>query len=448
MLFHLKRGLDIRLPGEPAGPIRDAPATRSVALLGFDYVDLKPSLKVAVGDSVYAGQCLFEHRLHSDLKFTAPGTGRVAEINRGPRRSLDSVVIELVDDEEPEPARNLPRGPLNPAAIRETLIAAGLWSAFRTRPYSRVPAPAGSPASLFVTAMDTQPLAPDPVVVIAEREVDFQHGLSSLCTLFPGPVYLCTAPDVSLPVPQAANLRSVQFAGAHPAGLPGTHIHFLQPGVSTAAEAWYIGYQDVMSIGHLLRTGRPSRERVISVAGPGTACPRLLRTRTGADLRDVLGAEFAPDVRVISGSLLSGRQANPHTRFLGRYHNQVTLIPEYRPERAGPTLPRRLALLAATLVGDLTRPGRAPADAIPTTRLNGWPTGMLSVEAFDAVWPLRDPPTPLLRALLTGDTETAAALGCMTLDEEDLALCAYICPSKQDYAGALRDTLRALEQAG
>jgi len=444
MLIKLKRGLDIPIQGAPGPHIEDAPEPRYVGLVGLDYIDLKASMAIEIGDQVRTGQALFRHRLHPQLAFTAPGAGRIAEIHRGPRRSLESVVIELTDQEQPEPV--LPNLPRSPTAndVRTSLSATGLWSAFRSRPYSRVPMPDAKLGSLFVTAMDTQPLAPDPAAIIAQREEDFQLGLRCLCTLCPGPVYLCTAPEFSPGVPDADNLQHVRFAGAHPAGLPGTHMHFLQPGVSLAADTWYIGYPDVLSIGHLFRTGKASLERVISVAGPGTSHPRLLRTRSGADLRDVLGPEFTPDVRVISGSLLSGRRANPNTRFLGRYHNQVTLIPESRPENIRPGLARRLAVLAT----DLITAGHGPQNKVPTTRLNGWPTGMLSVEAFDAVWPLRDPPVPLLRALLTGDTETAAALGCLVLDEEDLALCAYVCPSKLDYASALRDTLRALEKAG
>ena len=444
MLLHLKRGLDIAIRGEPEGPIQEAPEPRHVGLVGLDYIDLKPSMAVAIGDRVHTGQPLVRHRLHPQLAYTAPGAGRITDIHRGPKRSLESVVIELTDHEDPAPV--IPNPPPTPTAdeVRGGLAAAGLWSAFRTRPYSRVPPPDGKLGSLFVTAMDTQPLAPDPAAIIAEREEDFQLGMRCLCTLCPGPVYLCTAPEFSPLVPASDNLQHVRFAGPHPAGLPGTHIHFLQPGVSLLPDTWYIGYQDVLSIGHLFRTGCPSFERVISVAGPGTADPRLLRTRLGADLRDVIGAEFTPDVRVISGSLLSGRRANPNTRFLGRYHNQVTLIPERRHESARRGLAHRFAHLAA----DLMKAGHGPRDKVPTTRLNGWPTGMLSVESFDAVWPLRDPPIPLLRAVLTGDTETAAALGCLVLDEEDLALCAYICPSKLDYGSALRDTLRALERVG
>ncbi len=445
MLIQLDRGLDIPVAGGPLPEvIEDAPVPRHVGLVGLDYIDLKPSLAVQVGDQVATGEPLFGHRSSPRLNFTAPGNGRVVEINRGPRRSLESVVIELAQEDHPVFAPTDLCRSRDPASIRRSLTTAGLWSAFRTRPYSRVPDPDSDLGSLFVTAMDTHPLAPDPAIVIARREDDFHSGIDYLCALCPGPVYLCTAPDVSLYVPAAANLRRVQFAGRHPAGLPGTHMHFLQPQVSLAADTWHIGYQDVLNIGRLYNDGEYCQERIISVTGPGTSRPRLLRTRVGADLRDLLGPEFIPSVRVISGSMLSGRQANPNTRFLGRYHNQVTLIPEADREGVRPSLRSRLGAIA----GDLFNPGRGADATRPTTRLHGWPAGMIAVEAFDSVWPLRDPPAPLLRALLTGDTEAAAALGCLALDEEDLALCAYVCPSKLDYGSALRDALRILEQTG
>jgi Na+-transporting NADH:ubiquinone oxidoreductase subunit A len=448
MLIKLKGGLDLPITGVAGRQIEAAPPSRHVALVGLDYVDLKPSLEVESGDSVRLGQTLFTQRGHPELQFTAPGSGRIAAINRGPRRTLESVVIELADeDDSEEPGWPEARGSRDPARLRAALMASGLWSAFRTRPYSRVPAPDATLNALFVTALDTQPLAPDPVLAISEREADFEAGLDCLCALCEGPVFLCTAPDVRLPVPAADNLRHVQFAGRHPAGLPGTHMHFLAPQLSAAADTWYVGYQDVLSIGRLYRLGVPSRERVIAVAGPATSRPRLLRTRLGADLAELLGTEFTPDVRVISGSVLSGRRANPNTRYLGRYHNQVTLVSEVPASGRARGWTQRAAALGRGLLGDLLKPGEGFAAGAPDTSLNGRAAGMLPVERFDEVWPLTDPPAALLRALLTGDTEGAMALGCLALDEEDLALCAYVCPSKQNYGAALRDTLQAIEQA-
>ena len=62
-----------------------------------------------------------------------------------------------------------------------------------------------------------------------------------------------------------------------------------------------------------------------------------------------------------------------------------------------------------------------------TTSQNGSPRAMVPVGAFEMMMPLDILPTQLLRALLVKDTDMAQALGCLELDEEDLALCSFVC---------------------
>jgi len=437
MLIDVKRGLDVPIGGRPEQRICPGPDPARVALLGLDYTDLRPSVRVQPGQRVAAGETLFVDRADSRVCYTAPGTGRIVEINRGARRSLVSIVIELEADDAAARVE-LPGG--EPAALSRkqictTLLAAGLWPALRARPYGRVANPDGLPVALFVTAMDTNPLAADPRVVIAERADDFADGLAALARLAPA-TYLCTAPDAGLPCPSEEGLRAVQFAGKHPAGLAGTHMRYLQhePG-----EVWQVGYQDVLAIGLLFRTGRVSNERVIALAGPGVGRPRLIRTRLGADLQTLLAGEIEPACRVIAGSVLSGRALTPVSGYLGRYQNQVTVLRDVAIDSAGGA-PGNAFWRAL-----FPRAGWGSA-GILTAAAHGAPDGMLPVEDFDRVWPYAVPPAPLLRALLLRDTETASALGCLALVEEDLALCSYVCPGKLDYGEALRDTLREIER--
>jgi Na+-transporting NADH:ubiquinone oxidoreductase subunit A len=73
---------------------------------------------------------------------------------------------------------------------------------------------------------------------------------------------------------------------------------------------------------------------------------------------------------------------------------------------------------------------------------------MLPMRVFDRVMPLDILPSPLLRALLVRDSDRAQALGCLELDEEDLALCSFVCPAKNDYGTALRINLDRIEKEG
>ncbi|HSG88750.1 MAG TPA: NADH:ubiquinone reductase (Na(+)-transporting) subunit A [Pseudomonadales bacterium] len=444
MLIEVKQGLDVLLAGAPEQAIFPGRAVTRVAVLGLEHVDLRASLRVAEGDAVTMGQTLFVDRAEPRVRFVAPAAGRVVEIHRAARRRLQAVVLAL-DEDAPDIAEaeaKVSSGPiatLARQAICTALCEAGLWPALRARPYGHIAPVDGVPGALFVTAIDTQPGAADPRVVIAARSDDFRSGLEVLARLAPR-TWLCTAPGAELPCPDCEGLQAVAFAGPHPAGLVGTHVRHLHADGGTV---WHVGYQDVLAIGHLFRTGTLTSERVVAVAGPGVHSPQLVRTRLGADLTELLAGEIVPSARVLGGSVLSGRDLSPASGFLGRFEQQVTVLadPPGGVRRFGFARALR-ALLMPT--GSVDR--AALRSARVDTATHGLPSGMLPVEAFDRVWPFDAPPAPLLRALLIRDTETASSLGCLALAEEDLALCAYVCPAKLDYGAALRDTLRELER--
>jgi Na+-transporting NADH:ubiquinone oxidoreductase subunit A len=239
----------------------------------------------------------------------------------------------------------------------------------------------------------------------------------------------------------------VEFSGPHPAGLPGTHIHYLDP-VAADQSVWHIAYQDVITIGHLFKTGRLLTERVVSVAGPGAVKPRLLRTRPGASITELLAGEVVPqrNCRVISGSVLGGFAAEGPMAFLGRYDNQVSVIVEQAERRLFGWFGSGSDKYSFASPFASAR-GQGRLREITTAR-NGRRAAMIPVGAFERVMPLDILPVPLLRALLVKDTDSAQALGCLELAEEDLALTSFVCPSKQDYGAALRINLDQIEKEG
>ena len=267
--------------------------------------------------------------------------------------------------------------------------------------------------------METEPLAADAAIVLEPHQSQFRRGVAALTMLTEGPVFVCRAPGADLVEPDE-RIRVATFAGPHPAGLPGTHIHHLMP-ASAGRSVWHIGYQDAVAIGYLLETGNLWTERTVVLAGPGIRRPGLVRTRLGAGLDDLAAGETIDGaVRLVSGSVLSGR----YSTHLGRYHTQVTVLP-----RGLPVEPR--SLLGAAL---------------------GWarradPGAMIPLAALDAVMPLDILPVPLMRALGIGDIETAERLGCLELVEEDVALLSHLCPGQADYGALLRETLNELEGA-
>ena len=446
MKINIRKGLDIPLAGKPRQEIESGNDVSTVASIGLDTPGLKPKMAVVVGDRVKLGQKLFVDKRNPDIGFTSPGCGVVKVVNRGERRILHSVVIELDgDDAEAFPVFDPGQiDKLDGETVRRVLIESGQWSYIRTRPFSRVPMPDDSPSSVFVTAIDTNPLAADPAVIIKEDREAFEAGVKVISKLTEGPTYVCTKPGADIPVPDS--VRHAEFDGPHPAGLVGTHIHFLDP-VSASKFVWHIGYQDAITMGRLFLTGRFAPDRVVALTGPMVKNPRLIRTRRGASTTELLAGELKPGpVRIISGSALAGHQASGALAWLGRYRNQVCALPEGSPRefltwmRPGRHRYSALRAYASTFMHN--------GDYEMTTSQNGSPRAMVSTGSFERVMPLDILPTPLLKMLIVRDTDAAQELGCLELDEEDLALCSFVCNGKYNYGQHLRKALDEIEVNG
>lgn len=445
----ITKGLDLPIAHAPEPTIHDGPEVRTVAVLAADHIGLKPTMEVAIGDTVKRGQVLFTDKKTPGVRYTAPAAGKVTEVNRGAKRVFQSVVIEVSGDDAEQfqsyDGEQLPN--LTREQVVDNLLASGLWTAFRTRPFSKVPAPESAPHSIFVTAIDTHPLAARPEPVINTRPIDFEHGLQVIRHLTDGAVHVIKRSGATLPGSTIPRIQTHEFEGPHPAGLVGTHIHLLDP-VSDTKTVWHINYQDVMAVGRLFQTGELDNERIVALGGPGMTNPRLIRTQLGASAADLTSGELADgEVRVISGSVLSGRAMTGIDAFLGRYHLQVSALLEGRErdflgwQKPGLDQFSTKRVFASAFL----RPNQTYNF---TTSTNGSRRAMVPIGMYEKVMPLDILPTFLLRALIVGDTDQATALGALELDEEDLALCTFVCPGKTDYGPILRDVLNKIERDG
>ena len=448
-MVNIKKGLDLPISGKPEQKITDTKVVSKVALVGFDYVGMKPTMFVQVGDEVKKGQLLFEDKKTTGVKYTSPANGKVVEINRGEKRVFQSIVIEITGDDavqfEKFDASALSN--LNRDQVVNNLVDSGMWTAFRTRPYSKVPALDAKPNSIFVTAIDTQPLAADPEVIIQANAQSFKDGLSVIEKLTDGKVFVCTKPNTAVASNGSSRVAMEAFSGPHPAGNAGTHIHFLDP-VSDKKQVWSIGYQDVIAIGKLFTSGELSVERIVSIAGPGVKSPRLIKTRIGASLPELINGELSSpsSVRVISGSILGGRTSRDPVAYLGRYANQVSVLEEQKErEFMGWLSPGLNKFSVMNIYLSKLTSGKLFNF---TTTTNGSERAMVPIGSYENVMPLDILPTQLLRSLIVGDTEQSQLLGCLELDEEDLALCTFVCPGKYEYGPILRDNLTRIEKEG
>ena len=461
--MHIDKGLNVPIEGQPELLLDRQPAKVShVAISGRDFWGLKPKMLVQEGDTVKLGQPLFSDKTFAEVVFTSPASGKVSVVNRGAKRFLESVVIEI--DQAAEASGNVVEfaqhdpqaiAGLDRAEVQEQLLLSGMWPQIRTRPYSKIASPQQTPQAFFVNLMDTNPLAPDMAVLLDGQEKALIAGLHAVSKLTEGMVFVCRSPQLSLPsgIGDIPRVRVVDFSGLHPAGLVGTHIHYLAP-VNAEKFVWHIDAHDAISFGKLFLTGGYPTEVRVSLGGPMAKRPRHIVTRRGACVSQLVNGEVSyaqasgesDEVRAVSGSILNGRTAKGFHDYLGAFHRQIVLLEEYGPRR-----------LLGWLIPGFNRYSTArvypsalglPRSYTMSASANGSPRAMVSFGLYEEVVPLDILPTQLLRALLVGDTDTAQGLGALELDEEDLALCSFVCLSKYEYGTALRESLRKIEIEG
>jgi Na+-transporting NADH:ubiquinone oxidoreductase subunit A len=454
----MKKGLDLPINGAPEQSIQDSKTPTRIALLADDYIGMKPTMLVQPGDTVKRGQPVFEDKKSPGILYTAPGAGTVLAIHRGDKRALQSVTIELSDgersgaisaDEQVSFAAYTGKdiAGLNRDDVRSLLIESGLWTGFRTRPYGKVPSVDTDPDAIFINGMDSNPLTADVDVVVGENKDAFERGIAAIAKLRERHIYLCVKDGSDISAGPYSGVQVESFSGPHPSGTVGVHIHTLLP-VHRERVAWHIGYQDVIAIGKLFTTGMLDTSRVVALAGPQVTKPRLIRTRIGASLDELTAGELTEDEnRIISGSAFSGRKAQgENVGYLGRYANQVTVLHEDR-ERVfmgwlGPG--QEKFSIINTFVSKLKRDKKFDF----TTSKNGSERAMVPIGMYEDVMPMDFMMTHLLRAIVMGDVERAEELGCLELDEEDLALSCFVCPGKYEYGPYLRQILTQIEHEG
>ena len=214
-----------------------------VALLGNDFRGVNFELLCQPGDQVQAGAALMRDARRPAIRFVAPVAGKIASIERGARRKLISLQIDV--DESAEATRYEAPTTQDKVALRDFMLESGTWSSLRTRPFGNIPHPDGEPAAIFVTALDTELLAPEPRSIIDICIEEFRAGVKLLAGISEAPLFVCLAPQHALEFGESSQIHCVSFNGGYSASLPGVHINALCPIGFGGGEVWHIGYQDV-----------------------------------------------------------------------------------------------------------------------------------------------------------------------------------------------------------
>lgn len=448
-VYSLKKGHDIPLGGKAENVIKDAQGVTRYAVQPTNFLGLRPIPKVTVevGDTVKAGDVIFHDKNMDRIKFVAPVSGEVIEVQRGEKRSIINLVI-LADKDQVSRSYQVPAVDADRATLVDFLLESGAWPFLRQRPYNVVADPETTPRDIFISTFDTAPLAADLNLVVEGRGAAFQAGLDVLNRLTEGLVYLGldgrgdSAPSEVFTAAEGVEKR--YFRGAHPAGNVGVQIHHIYP-IGNGEKVWTINVEGVLTIGELFLNGRYDASRVVALAGAPLAEPHYVRTYVGANMGELaknvsINDEAGNGVRAISGNVLTGQQKTAE-EFLNFRDNLVTFISEgSEPEIFGWLLPLKARASISPTIPSLT-------DSIEaTTNTHGEKRAFVVTNTYEQVMPMDIYTQQLMKSILVNDFEGMEGLGIYELVEEDVALAEFSCVSKQPLQSILRKGLDVMRE--
>jgi len=452
--FKLKKGYDIPIAGQAERVLQETATPSRVAVLPQEFPGVKPRLLVKEGDAVKQGTPVLQDKLNPDIMFVSPVSGKVAAVNRGERRILLEVVIENDGKNEREILGSWSKEEvlaMERTQIIRLLLKSGLWPYFIQRPFLKIAQPQDVPRDIFISAMDTAPLAADPNFLLQNEEENFQFGLDILRKLTNGSVHLSldgNKADIAPAFAQAEGVEKHTFSGPHPAGNVGVHIHYIKP-VTLGDKVWQIQPYAVALIGRFFTQGFFPSERVVATAGSSLKEGRYFKTVSGAPVSALIPEENVVDdeVRYIAGDVLSGDRISS-AGYLSFYKHLVTVIPEGKRERKllGYFRPGLDMLsFSYTFLSTWFRSSKRRYKL--DTLAKGAPRALvMSASDYERVMPMDILPIPLIKSILAGDIEEMEGLGILELAEEDIALCSYIDLSKTDFGDILRQGLDLIEK--
>ncbi len=448
----LRKGHDILLEGEAKQIIDEESQRNTFAIQPQNFFGMSPIPKVVpeVGASIKAGDVLFFDKKRPDIKYVSPVSGEIIDVKRGAKRSIAEIII--LKDKEIQ-YRSFDSFDIEGASREELvnyLLGSGVWPFFRQRPYNLVAEQSDVPANIFVSTFDSAPLAPDLNFVVQGKEAAFQKGLDVLGKLTSGKVYLgLNARAKGAPSPaftQATGVEKRWFNGPHPSGNVGIQIHHIAP-VDGNRKAWTVNVQDLITIGTLFMEGKYDASRVVALTGAELSEPKYVQTYIGANIGDLLKNNISGEnaSRIISGDVLSGKQKTTDG-FLDYFDDQVTVVKEgdYY-EMFGWLLPIAPRPSISKTFPNFLYP---KYKFTPDTNTHGEKRAFVVTGQYEKVLPMDIFPQHLMKSIIVNDFERMEGLGIYELVEEDVALCEFVCTSKQPLQSILREGLDAMIEQG
>lgn len=435
-VIKIKKGLDIQIAGQADKVFGQAELPELFAVKPTDFHGVVPKMAAKVGDKVKAGTVLFFDKYRPEIKFVSPISGELAAVNRGERRKILEVVVKSDGADEKEQFDTANAADLSKEQIVEKLQAAGLWPFIRKRPYDVIADANETPKAFFISGFDSAPLAPDMDFILSGQESAMQAGIDVIKQLCDN-VHIGVRNDAASKVFNGLKGVTVHaFSGPHPAGNVGVQIHHTMP-VNKGEVVWVAQPQEIVAIGKLFTEGIYDADRIVVLAGSEVEKKGYYRTKLGASISTLVKNNVKSDdsLRYISGNVLTGKQIE-EDGYLGTYHSQVTVIPEgdYY-EFMGWAMPGFGKFsLSHSFFSWMCKKKEYRLDA----NMHGGLRSFVVSGQYDKVLPMDILPEFLFRAILVEDIDKMEQLGIYELAEEDIALCEFVCTSKQPLQATLR----------
>ena len=436
----IKKGLTIKLKGEAEKILSSAPRSRTFAIRPSEFHLIIPKMVVREGGKVQAGDTIFYSKSNELIKFVSPVSGTLTKIERGAKRVITQIVIEADVQDTFKDFGSLNPDTASPEAIKTRLLESGCWPFIMQRPYAVIADTEQAPRDIFVSGVNTAPLANDLDFSLTGPEIQLQAALTALSRLTTGKVHVGVAKSGTSPLKGLKDIVLHSVSGPHPVGNVGTQINKIAP-VNKNELVWTVAPQDLVIIGELLLTGKFNPERTIALAGSEVKTPKYYKTRIGAEAATFLYDSGLKDenVRIISGDVLTGKKISPKGH-LGYYSNTVTVIPEGNDyELFGWNKPvfDKISTSRALTFSWLTPNKKYDLD----TNTNGEHRAFVVTGSYEEVFPLDMYPLQILKACMVKDLDQMEALGMYEVAPEDFALTEFVCVSKQPHQQIIRNGL-------
>ncbi len=439
-VIKIKKGLNISLLGTAEKIMKKADQADFYAIKPTDFVGIRPKLVVKVGDKVKAGTPLFFDKFQPEVQFTSPVSGEIVEINRGERRAILEVVVKADKTIEYEEFKVGDPKNLSREEIIEALQKSGLWPSLRQRPYSTIANPNDTPKAIFISAFDSAPLAPDMDYIVKDCVECFQKGIDVLSKLTNGKIHLNLNADYP-PADTFTKAKGVElnyFTGPHPSGNVGVQINKIDP-INKGDIIWYTYPQEIAAIGRFFEKGIYDATKIVALTGSEVKNPKYFKVLNGASIKNLVKNNVNDgELRYISGNVLTGSKMEDDG-YIGFYDNQITVIPEgkYHDFFGWATPGFKKYTASRTLLSWLIPGKKYRLD----TNFHGGHRAYVMTGEYEKVFPMDIYPVQLIKAIMIEDIDKMEQLGIYEVDEEDFALCEYVCTSKTEVQSIIRNGL-------